>query len=152
MVEDAVTKHKVRDRNATETNGNDFDVTCIVSKEVKVESKCFISTTGKIMTGKGVCKVDGSSHEVNRVIYGVLPGGDVHTNITKNSGGNFDELPATPLEAVEPHVKCIEDSKKTAVEKHVVKVERVKINLESVVKTVNPPVGKVFKANRDVTE
>lgn len=151
-MENAVTKHEVRDRKATITNGNDFDETCKVSIEVKVEKNCLISTTGKMITGKGVCWVDGSSHEVDRVIYGVLPGGDVHANITKNSGGNLENLPITPFEAVESHVKCVEESKKTAVDKHVVKVERVKVNFEKVVKSVEPPLGKVLKANRDVTE
>lgn len=111
-----------------------------------------MSTTGKIATGKGVCKVDGSSHEVNRVIYGVLSGGDVHANITKNSNGDLVNLPATPLEAVESHVKCVEESKKTAVERHVAKVERVKVNLESVRKSEVPPLGKVLKADRLATE
>lgn len=111
-----------------------------------------MSTTGYIATGKGVCKVDGSSHEVDRVMYGVFSGGDVHTNITKNPGGDLINLPATPFEAVESHVKCVIESKKTTVEKHVVKVVRVKVNLEKVVKSETPPLGKVFEANRVVTE
>lgn len=70
MIENAVTKHEVRGRKATITNGNDAMETCWVSIEVKVEILCFISTTGNMTTGKGVAGVDKSSHENKALIYG----------------------------------------------------------------------------------
>lgn len=53
---------------------------------------------------------------------------------------------------MESHVKCVKEPEVTAVECHVVKVERVKVNLESVVKTDPRPLGKVFATDRKVTE
>lgn len=92
-----------------------------------------MSTTGKRTTGKGVCKDDNLLHEYNRKIYGVFSGGDVHKNITTNPGVDFENLPATPDDAKETHVKCEEESKVTAVVCHEEEVVRVVVNLEKVV-------------------
>ncbi len=132
-LEDIVVKHCVSGRYATDADGYDTVVSCVVSTEVKGMTGKFISTTGYRTTGKGVRKVDGLLHENLRKIYGVLSGGEVHANMAKNSGGDFEVLPITPFDAVETHVICCEESTVTVKSCYDEEVVRVVENVDKVV-------------------
>lgn len=69
-IENAVTKHEVRGRNASLADGYNTNETCEVSAVVNLEMECFMSTTGCMATGKGVKGFVGESPEDKALIYG----------------------------------------------------------------------------------
>jgi len=150
--EDVAMKYKAWDWKVIEINGNDPDAIRAALKEAKAESERPTLIIGKTTMGKGARKADGSSYEANCATHGAPLGGDAYINTIKNLGGNPDEPFTIFPEVAELYAKRAEDLKKIVAEKHAIKDEWAKANLELAAKMAEFFSGKAPKVNWDAIE